>query len=230
MSKKEILVVLVILIFIGGLSVGGYFVWRHYHVWKVSVVNKLSAVAATPPSDNISLQESAPAASNTGGLSVDTSTNTNNPAQLGSGQSKTSASSSNSSSSSSSASAPGPETFAQYDQYKTAQNALFGDIKVGTGSEVKAGSKVAIYYKGWLTNGTLFDQSKAGSDGKMQPLIFTLGKHEVITGMEQDMVGMKVGGSRRMIIPPAAGYGAQAQGPIPANSVLVFDVELLDMQ
>ncbi len=230
MSKKEILVVLVILLFIAGLTAGGYAVWRHYHVWKVSVVNNQSAKNATPPSDNISLQEAAPTASNSGGLSVDTSANSANPAQLGSGQSKTSSTGSSSAISSSSASAPGPETFGQYDQYKTAQNALFGDIKVGTGNEVKAGSKVAIYYKGWLTNGTLFDQSRAGSDGKLQPLIFTVGNHEVVVGMEQDMVGMKVGGVRRMIIPPAAGYGANAQGPIPANSVMVFDVELLDMQ
>jgi len=229
MSKKEILVTVIVLFVIGGISAGSYIAWNHYNTWQLSK-DALQAANATPASDNISLNSAAPlSSSNDSGIKVDTSTNSSNPAQLGSGQTSMTGSKASTSNSSSSQ-APGPETFGQYDQYKDAKNALFGDIVVGTGSEVTANKKVAIYYKGWLTNGTMFDQSRLGSDNKLQPLIFTVGAHEVITGMEQDLIGMKVGGTRRMIIPPAVGYGAKPQGTIPANSVLVFDVQLLDMQ
>ena len=125
------------------------------------------------------------------------------------------------------ATAPGPESFKQYDQYKEGQAALFADIVVGTGNEVTATSKVAVTYKGWLTDGTLFDQSKTDDKGALQPFTFQEGAHSVIPGWEQDIVGMKVGGSRRFIVPSAVGYGAKGQGPIPANAVLVFDVQLV---
>jgi FKBP-type peptidyl-prolyl cis-trans isomerase len=142
-------------------------------------------------------------------------------------QSKTTIGSSSSSNSSSNG-APDPSQFSQYDKYKDAESALFGDIQTGTGTEVKAGTKVGVTYKGWLTNGTLFDQSKPDDTGTVQPLVFTVGEHKVIPGFEQDMVGMKVGGTRLMIIPPKAGYGSTAQNGIPANSVLVFQVHLVD--
>ena len=211
-----------------GAAIGGYLVWDHYQDWKVSKDNQQAVLSATPPSDNISLKVAEPVASNdTNGLKVDTSLNNNNPAQLGSGQSQSTGSNS---ASGSSTQAPGPETFGQYDQYKDGQNGLYADLQVGTGNEVKPGSKVAVFYKGWLTNGTLFDQSRPGDDGKLQPFVFTVGNREVITGWEQTIIGMKVGGTRRMIIPPTVGYGEKGQGPIPANSVLVFDVQLAAMQ
>ena len=147
-----------------------------------------------------------------------------NPANLGSGSGRSQSSPSNSSSSTSdsskNSSIPGPETFGQYEKYKDAQNSLFGDLQVGTGNDVAAGKKVAVYYKGYLTNGQLFDQSID------KTFVFTVGAKQVIPGWEQSIMGMKVGGVRRMIIPPSVGYGAQGQGPIPGNAVLVFDVQL----
>lgn len=128
-------------------------------------------------------------------------------------------------------SVPKPTEFKQYEKYKDAKDALFGDIKVGTGNEIKAGSKVTILYKGWLTNGTIFDESKpTGPNGRLVGLQFTEGNHEVIAGMEQAIFGAKAGGVRRLIIPPAVGYGALGQGNIPGNSVLIFDVEIVTVE
>ncbi len=89
-----------------------------------------------------------------------------------------------------------------------------------TAAAVAAGQSVSVRYTGWLANGTQFD---AGT------IPFTLGRGQVIAGWDQGIVGMRVGERRRLLIPPSLGYGAQAQGKglIPANSVLVFDVELL---
>ena len=123
-----------------------------------------------------------------------------------------------------------PSTFAQYDKYKDDQNGLFADVQKGTGTELASGMKAAVYYKGWLTNGTLFDQSQTDDKGQLQPFVFTLGAHQVIPGWEEALVGMKVGGVRLVIVPPAAGYGDQAQGSIPANSVLIFQVQLAAAQ
>ncbi len=123
---------------------------------------------------------------------------------------------------------PGPESFGQYEQYKDGKSALFADLVVGTGAEVSASSKVAVYYKGWLTNGQLFDESRTDQTTKqLQPFIFTMGEHNVIPGWEQSIFGMKIGGSRRLVIPPSVGYGPTGQGSIPGNAVLVFDVQLL---
>lgn len=125
-----------------------------------------------------------------------------------------------------SAAIPQPEAFGQYDRYRDAEAALFGDAVVGTGAEVVLGSTLAVHYRGWLTNGTLFDESYKGG----KPFVFKEGDHRVIAGWEQGVLGMKVGGKRRVIVPPAAGYGSAGQGPIPANAVLVFDIELLAVQ
>jgi FKBP-type peptidyl-prolyl cis-trans isomerase FkpA len=151
-----------------------------------------------------------------------------NPSSLGSGTPRSTGSnnsnSSGSSGNSSSSSAPGPESFKEYEKYKDSQNALFGDVQQGTGSEATAGKKVAVYYKGWLTNGQLFDQSVNST------FVFKLGDRQVIPGWEQTIPGMKIGGIRRIIVPPSVGYGAQGQGPIPGNSVLVFDVQLVAVE
>jgi len=119
-----------------------------------------------------------------------------------------------------------PENLQQYEQYKTAKTAMFGEIAVGDGQAVAGGNTVTLSYRGWLTNGTLFDDSYV----RHQLLTFTVGQHKVIPGFEEAIVGMKAGGKRRMIIPPDLGYGNQATGPIPANSLLVFDVELLEVK
>ncbi|HEY7123250.1 MAG TPA: FKBP-type peptidyl-prolyl cis-trans isomerase [Ktedonobacterales bacterium] len=93
----------------------------------------------------------------------------------------------------------------------------------------KNGDMVQVYYTGWLqANDVEFDSSYDHSP--LQPLPVTLGSGGTIKGFEEGIVGMKVGGKRRLIIPPALGYGDQAQGPIPANSTLIFDIELVSVQ
>lgn len=126
---------------------------------------------------------------------------------------------------------PGPETFLQYDQYKDSKEALFGELVAGTGAAAEINKQITVYYKGWLTNGKLFDESKLDKPGgKLQPLSFTVGAGEVISGWEQAIIGMKVGGTRRMIIPPSVGYGATGKAPVPPNAVMVFDVQLIDVK
>jgi len=98
------------------------------------------------------------------------------------------------------------------------------DSKVGTGAEAVAGKRVTVHYTGWLTNGTKFDSSKDHG----QPFSFQLGAGQVIKGWDQGVAGMKVGGVRKLTIPPSMGYGDRgAGGIIPPNATLVFEVELL---
>jgi FKBP-type peptidyl-prolyl cis-trans isomerase len=103
-------------------------------------------------------------------------------------------------------------------------NLTVQDEQVGTGDVAKAGDQVTVNYIGKLTNGTVFDTSI----GK-QPFSFTLGTGQVIPGWDQGLQGMKVGGKRLLIIPPSLAYGAQQTGPIPPNSTLVFEVDLLNV-
>lgn len=123
-----------------------------------------------------------------------------------------------------------PTTFAQYDKYKDAQSASYIDLQKGTGDAAAEGKTAVVVYRGWLTNGTLFDESKTGTDGKLQAFSFVLGQHQVIAGWEQAVNGMRENGVRLLIVPPAAGYGATSQGPIPGNSVLIFQVQLVQVQ
>lgn len=98
------------------------------------------------------------------------------------------------------------------------------DLKVGDGAEAKAGHKVTVHYRGTLTDGTKFDASY----DRGEPFTFNLGAGQVIQGWDQGVAGMKVGGKRKLTIPPALGYGARgAGGVIPPNATLVFEVELL---
>ena len=101
------------------------------------------------------------------------------------------------------------------------------DQVVGTGAEAKEGSKITVNYTGKLTDGTVFDSTEK-QGGK--PATFTLAKGSLIDGWVQGIPGMKVGGKRHLVIPAALGYGAQANGSIPANSTLEFDIELVDVQ
>ena len=98
------------------------------------------------------------------------------------------------------------------------------DFVVGAGPEAKAGDNVSVHYTGTLTDGKKFDSSV----DRGQPFSFPLGKGRVIRGWDVGVAGMKVGGKRKLIIPPAEGYGASgAGGVIPPNATLVFEVELL---
>jgi len=100
------------------------------------------------------------------------------------------------------------------------------DITVGTGDAAVAGKQVTVNYVGTLQDGTKFDSSY----DRGQPFTFTLGAGQVIQGWDMGVAGMKVGGKRKLTIPPAFGYGNQAVGPIPANSTLIFQVELLGVK
>jgi FKBP-type peptidyl-prolyl cis-trans isomerase FkpA len=118
---------------------------------------------------------------------------------------------------------PTAADFKVYESYRDKTDSLYGDGSVGTGAEIVAGSKVTVAYRGWLTDGTLFDQTY-DRNGSFN---FTEGSHQVIQGWEDGLLGMKVGGKRRVIVPPSVGYGNTAHSGIPAGSVLVFDIELL---
>jgi FKBP-type peptidyl-prolyl cis-trans isomerase len=100
------------------------------------------------------------------------------------------------------------------------------DIVVGTGEEAVAGKSVTVNYVGTLTDGTKFDASADHG----QPFTFTLGAGQVIEGWDKGVVGMKVGGKRKLTIPPDMGYGNQQDGSIPTNSTLVLQVELLKVE
>ena len=101
---------------------------------------------------------------------------------------------------------------------------IIEEITVGEGAEAQAGQTVSVHYTGWLTDGTKFDSSK----DRNEAFDFPLGRGYVIQGWDQGVVGMKVGGSRKLTIPPEMGYGARgAGGVIPPNATLVFEVELL---
>ena len=97
----------------------------------------------------------------------------------------------------------------------------------GTGEVAKTGDVVSMNYTGRLENGTVFDSNVDPKFNHVQPFEFTLGAGQVIAGWDKGIVGMKVGEKKTLTIPPADGYGANGQGPIPPNSTLIFDVELL---
>lgn len=101
------------------------------------------------------------------------------------------------------------------------------DFVVGTGPEAKAGDNVSVHYTGTLTDGTKFDSSL----DRGEPLSFVLGRGNVIRGWDVGVAGMKPGGKRKLIIPPAEAYGERGfPGAIPPNSTLVFEVELVKIR
>lgn len=103
---------------------------------------------------------------------------------------------------------------------ETAIGVYVRDITVGSGATLAPGQTVGMYYSGFLANGTSFDARTSGA-----PLTFRLGSGQVIKGWDDGLVGMKVGGSRQIVIPPEHAYGSRGIGPIPPDSVLVFNVE-----
>ncbi|MBI5323796.1 MAG: FKBP-type peptidyl-prolyl cis-trans isomerase [Ignavibacteriae bacterium] len=118
------------------------------------------------------------------------------------------------------------ETKGETGMITTPSGLQYQDMKVGTGTEAKSGSKVSVHYVGTLTDGTKFDSSV----DRGKPFEFNLGAGEVIKGWDEGVAGMKVGGKRKLTIPPDLGYGSRAIGKIPSNSTLIFDVELLNVK
>ena len=114
------------------------------------------------------------------------------------------------------------------DGVKTPSGLIYWDIRVGNGEVAKEGSRVRVHYTGWLTSGKKFDSSVDAG----QPFDFRIGNGEVIKGWEEGVAGMRVRGKRQLRIPPSLGYGAEGtpEGPIPPNSTLIFDVQLLGVQ
>ena len=106
------------------------------------------------------------------------------------------------------------------------------DLLQGTGTDATAGKTLSVHYTGWFFNesapgqkGVQFDSSRGGD-----PFAFPLGVGAVIPGWDRGVVGMRVGGIRRLVIPPSLAYGSVRNGPIPPNATLVFELELLDVR
>ena len=99
------------------------------------------------------------------------------------------------------------------------------DVVEGDGPEVEAGQQVSVHYTGWLEDGTVFDSSVGRS-----PFVVTVGAGQVIPGWDEGLQGIRVGGTRQLVIPPDLGYGPGGSGPIPPNATLIFEVEVVDVQ
>ncbi|MEW5789676.1 MAG: FKBP-type peptidyl-prolyl cis-trans isomerase [Pseudomonadota bacterium] len=109
----------------------------------------------------------------------------------------------------------------------TASGLVIEELVLGEGAEAQPGQAVSVHYTGWLTNGSKFDSSV----DRNEPFDFPLGRGYVIRGWDEGVAGMKVGGKRKLTIPPDLGYGPRgAGGVIPPNATLVFEVELLGVR
>jgi FKBP-type peptidyl-prolyl cis-trans isomerase len=208
---------------VGAVIVAGVFLWLHYNpatpldnsnggTVQISAGSSGQGQSSTVLNDQTQLGNG----SQSGSIPMNASSGGSNSSSSGSGSTANSAS----------ASAPTAAELTQYESYAASKTAMFIDVAIGTGSTVAAGSTVIINYRGWLTNGKEFDDSYA----RGKPFTFVVGKNQVITGLEEGIVGMKEGGQRRIIVPASVGYGAKAAGPVPANSLLVIDVSLLAVQ
>jgi FKBP-type peptidyl-prolyl cis-trans isomerase FkpA len=108
----------------------------------------------------------------------------------------------------------------------TERGLIIEDTVIGQGAAASAGRNIVVHYAGWLADGTQFDSSKE----KQDPFEFTLGRKEVMDGWEEGLRGMKVGGTRKLTVPPALAYGEEGAGDtIPPNATLTFEVELLSV-
>ena len=115
---------------------------------------------------------------------------------------------------------------AEKDMIKTASGLQYADLKVGQGETAQRGQKVTVHYTGTLVDGTKFDSSK----DRNKPFSFMLGVGQVIKGWDEGVEGMKIGGTRKLVIPSQLGYGARGAGSvIPPNATLIFIVDLLDL-
>jgi FKBP-type peptidyl-prolyl cis-trans isomerase len=107
------------------------------------------------------------------------------------------------------------------DTVTTASGLRYIDATVGAGAAAHAGQTVAVHYTLWLSDGTFIESSLNGS-----PYSFVLGAGTVIKGWDEGIAGMRVGGRRRLIVPPSLAYGSTGAGSVPPNATLIFDVEL----
>jgi FKBP-type peptidyl-prolyl cis-trans isomerase len=111
---------------------------------------------------------------------------------------------------------------------KTPSGLVIEDLVMGNGNSAAAGQRVSVHYTGWLYEGGKAGNKFDSSKDRGQPFMFALGRGEVIRGWDEGVAGMKVGGKRKLTIPPELGYGARgAGGVIPPNATLLFEVELL---
>ena len=124
------------------------------------------------------------------------------------------------------AASPSPSPSPKITQQAVSKDLGITDETVGKGAKAVAGKSVTVNYSGTLADGTEFDSSYK----RNQPFTFTLGAGQVISGWDQGVAGMKVGGKRKLVIPPSLGYGSRANGAIPADSTLTFEIELLSVK
>src|SRR5213075_900682 len=114
---------------------------------------------------------------------------------------------------------------------KTASGLVIEDLVVGNGATASAGQRVSVHYTGWLAEGDKAGAKFDSSKDRNEAFMFSLGRGEVIRGWDEGVNGMKVGGKRKLTIPPGLGYGARgAGGVIPPNATLLFEVELLGIR
>ncbi|MEW6732014.1 MAG: FKBP-type peptidyl-prolyl cis-trans isomerase [Acidobacteriota bacterium] len=122
---------------------------------------------------------------------------------------------------------PGKETDMSKEKTVTTPSGLeYIDLVEGTGAQPQQGQIVSVHYTGWLTNGQKFDSSL----DRGQPIQFPLGTGRVIKGWDEALSTMKVGGKRKLTIPPQLAYGTTGNGPIPPNATLIFEVELVGVR
>lgn len=120
-----------------------------------------------------------------------------------------------------------PQQIAQTQYTTTTRGVLYHDITVGTGTLTQPGRLLTVHYTGWLTTGPKFDSSL----DRKETFQFVLGAGRVIPGWEEGVSGMRIGGHRQLIIPPALAYGESGSGTtIPPNATLIFEIELVNIQ
>lgn len=109
---------------------------------------------------------------------------------------------------------------------RTASGLYYRDLTVGAGAVAGNGQSVTVTYSGYLTSGSKFD----GTSSVRPSLPFTIGARQVVDGFDEGVRGMRVGGTRQLIIPPSLGYGARGNGPIPPQAIIIFEVGLVGVQ